>query len=380
MTIQFNSSHILNTNLEKNTEPKSNTKIIHIDMDCFYAAVEEKHNPQFVGKPLAVGGPPNSRSVICTANYAARRFGVKAAIPSSRAVQLCPQLILIPPHFDLYKKESQKMKEILFQYTSKVETVSLDEAYLDVTDSPFFQGSATRLAMEIRQQIWNQTRLSASAGVAPNKFLAKIASDWKKPNGLFVIRPEEVEGFMPSLKIEKIHGVGKVTAAKMHENQIFTCGDLQKLSKWQISRLFGSSRAEELFNLCRGIDHRSLNIDSPRKSLSVEETFDRDLVSWPQIEIKIPQLYREWIVRMGKQKQKNLMIKSLCVKIKTYDFRSRSCEQAWLQTQSNPSIQDFALLLKRAWSQNPVPWRLIGLGVKYSSSWSEEAQLCFDVA
>ncbi|MGZ5279789.1 MAG: DNA polymerase IV, partial [Pseudobdellovibrionaceae bacterium] len=162
-------------------------KIIHVDMDCFYAAVEEKYNPKLKGVPMAVGGPPNSRSVICTANYEARKFGVRAAVPSSRAVRLCPHLILVPPNFELYRKESCKVREIFERFTDVIQPLSLDEAYLDVSHSNEFQGSATLIAKEIRRQIFEETKLTASAGIGPNKFIAKIASDWNKPNGQFVV-------------------------------------------------------------------------------------------------------------------------------------------------------------------------------------------------
>jgi DNA polymerase-4 len=359
-------------------------KIIHIDMDCFYAAVEEKYNPIYKGRPLAVGGPPQSRAVICTANYEARKFGVKAAVPSSRAVKLCPQLILVPPRFDLYRLESKKIREIFRSFTPNIEPLSLDEAYLDVTDCQQFQGSATLIAQEIRRQIFQETGLTASAGIAPNKFLAKIASDWKKPNGQFVIRPDQIDAFMPSLKIEKIFGVGKVTAKKMHEKNIFTCGDLQKLGLLQLKRYFGSSRAHELFHLSRGVDERKVVSSWERKSLTVEETFSKDLSAWSEIEQEIGPLYEEWVKRIDKGFWHE-KIKGLVVKIKYHDFKASTHEMSWSFQGEMPDEKQFQKLFYTAWSKRPEAIRLMGLGARLSEKktglGSEDSdQLQFDVA
>lgn len=359
-------------------------KIIHVDMDCFYAAVEEKYNPNYRGRPLAVGGPPNSRAVICTANYEARKFGVKAAVPSSRAVKLCPQLLIVPPRFDLYRAESKKVREILLSFTHHVEPLSLDEAYLDVTQCSQFENSATRIAQEIRHQIFQATGLTASAGVAPNKFLAKVASDWRKPNGLFVIRPGDVQAFMPSLKVEKIFGVGKVTAQKMHNKNIYTCGDLQRLSTFELKQLLGSSRALELHQLCRGIDHRSVCSHWERKSLTVEETFRRDRTAWSEIETEIPPLYQEWVRRLEKGSWHS-KIKGLVVKVKYHDFKSSTHEMAWVYQGSLPDLQQFERLFYHLWSKRPEALRLMGLGVRLgdrsAGPVSEDSeQLRFDIA
>src|SRR6185312_1104393 len=185
-------------------------KIIHVDMDCFYAAVEIRDNPNLKGKPVAVGGRPDQRGVLTTASYEARKFGLRSAMPSARAVKLCPDLILLPLNFDKYRTESRNVRAIFTRFTGVVEPLSLDEAYLDVTNSSICEGSATRIATEIRRQIFEETGLTASAGVAPNKFLAKVASDWKKPNGQFTITPAMVADFVKKLKVEKIPGVGKV--------------------------------------------------------------------------------------------------------------------------------------------------------------------------
>lgn len=337
-------------------------KIIHIDMDCFYAAVEIKYNPDLKGKPLGIGGPPNTRSVLCTASYEARKFGVRSAMASSQAVRLCPQLILVPPHFDLYKAESRKVREILERFTNKIEPLSLDEAYLDVTNCEQFGGSATLIAQEIRRLIFVELKLTASAGVAPNKFLAKVASDWKKPNGQFVIQPKDIANFIKDLPIEKIFGVGKVTAQKMYELGIKTCGDLQKYSVLELHHWFGS-RAQELYDFARGEDNREVVTEWERKSLTVEETLDRDLKTLEECQRIIPDLYSEWRRRTEKGEHQN-SIKGLVVKLKFFDFKQTTHE---LSFDGFPTIEDFNRLLEEAWNRRKAPVRLIGLGVRLSS-------------
>ena len=337
-------------------------KIIHVDMDCFYAAVEEKYNPKLKGKPVGVGGPANSRSVLCTANYEARKFGVRAAMPSSMALKKCPQLVLVPPQFSLYKKESSAVRQILEQFTLQIEPLSLDEAYLDVSEVELCKGSATLMAAEIKKMIQQELGLTASAGIAPNKFLAKIASDWKKPNGIFTIRPQDVESFVPSLPIEKLYGVGKVTAQFMHKHKFFTCADLQRASVPVLYQLFGS-RAKEFYDLCRGIDHRPVVTSAERKSVTVEETFEVDLPSMKELKTKIPSLYQDFIRRID-QKDYKSRIKSAVVKLKFSDFKSTTKEVAMTDL---PTIELFEKLLAEAWERQPMAIRLAGLGVRLSS-------------
>ncbi len=352
-------------------------KIIHVDMDCFYAAVEEKYNPKLKGLPMAVGGPPDSRAVICTANYEARKFGVKAAIPSSRAVRLCPQLVLVRPNFELYRKESRKVREIFQRFTSLVQPLSLDEAYLDVSDCTEFKGSATLIAQEIRRQILDETQLTASAGIAPNKFLAKIASDWNKPNGQYVIRPQDIEAFMPPLKIEKIWGVGKVTAAKMHQMNLHTCGDIQKLAMIDLIRMFGATRAQELYDLSRGLDERPVRVDQERKSLSVEETFNRDIADLKDILKELPALYEDWFRRMERSGDQD-RIRGASIKIKYHDFKGCTHEESMTRM---PTLEDFERLVRAAWEKRGEAIRLLGVGVRLQSSETSEdsAQLKFAV-
>lgn len=354
-------------------------KIIHVDMDCFYAAVEVKYRPELKGKPLGIGGPPNTRSVLCTASYEARKFGVRSAMPSSQAVRLCPQLILIPPHFDLYKTESRKVREIFERFTNKIEPLSLDEAYLDVTECEQFGGSATLIAQEIRRLIYSELNLTASAGVAPNKFLAKIASDWKKPNGQFVVRPQDVEAFVKELPVEKIFGVGKVTAQKMHDLGLRTCGDIQKYSVLELAQWFGS-RATELYDFSRGIDNRNVITEWERKSLTVEETYNKDLPTLQDCLKHLPALYEDFVSRMERG-QYHDRIRGMVIKLKFFDFKQTTHEEV---LQELPTLQDFERLLEKAWSRRAVPVRLVGLGVrlgtqKKSSSESDTSQLKFAI-
>ncbi len=327
-------------------------------MDCFYAAVEIKKDPKLKGKPIGIGGPPQSRSVLCTASYEARKYGVRAAMPSSHAVKLCPNLILIAPDFDSYKKESQSIRDIFSRFTDRIEPLSLDEAYLDVTDCKLFSGSATLIAQEIRRLIYSELNLTASAGIAPNKFLAKIASDWKKPNGQFVIRPEEISQFIAALPIEKIYGVGKVTAAKMHEYNLKTCADIQKHSVRQLTLWFGS-RGEDLFKLARGQDEREVETSWERKSVSVEETFGRDLISFEECQSKIPEIYADWLRRI-EHGDDHHRIKNIVIKVKYFDFKGTTHEQA---ISHFPQEDDFCRLLKDVWSKRSDPVRLLGIGV-----------------
>jgi DNA polymerase-4 len=346
-------------------------KIIHVDMDCFYAAVEIKHRPELRGKPVGIGGPARSRSVLCTANYEARKFKVRAAMSTTTALRLCPSLILIPPHFELYQKESRAVHEIFARFSSKIEPLSLDEAYLDVTDSPHFGGSATLIALEIRKLIQKELCLTASAGISTNKFVAKVASDWNKPNGQFVVRPEEVDDFVKGLPVEKIFGVGPVTAKKMHELGLLTCADIQKQSILQMTRWFGAQRGAELKGL--GSRDRSLDPSKPvseRKSLTVEADFSRSTCQTLQEALlqAIPALYQSWAERMRTNAGLG-EIRGFVVKVKYFDFKTMTHEMA---SPSWPSIQDFKKLLSEVWTRRSDPIRLIGLGVRLGKPLNSE--------
>ena len=250
--------------------------IIHIDMDAFFAAVEQRDFPEYQGKPLIVGGDPDKRSVVATCSYEARAFGVRSAMPSSKAYKLCPQAIVVKPRFEAYKETSQIIRSIFSQYTDLVEPLSLDEAYLDLTQNSLFAGSATLIARDIKEKILMRTQLTASAGVSYNKFLAKIASDMNKPDGITVITPEQGEAFISGLPIGKFYGVGKATEVKMKSLGIYQGADLKKLSLQQCRDYFGKS-AEYYYDICRGIDKRPVVSHRQRKSLGSETTFEKDL-------------------------------------------------------------------------------------------------------
>lgn len=357
--------------------PMSNRKIIHIDMDCFYAAVESRDRPSLRGLPIAVGGSPEGRGVIATSSYEARKFGVRSAMASATAIRLCPELIIVRPDFSKYKSESRKVRAILERFSQRIEPLSLDEAYLDVSGSTHLGGSATRIAEEIRRQIREETGLTASAGVAPNKFLAKIASDMNKPDGLTVIRPTQVDAFMKSLPIEKVWGVGKVTAAKMHRKGIHTCEDLQRFSVAELTAMFGSWGVE-LYDFARGRDDREVREDRERKSLSVEETYVEDLTTLEGLLEKLPELYDDWnerAVRAGISER----IRGLFVKLKFHDFQNTTHECVFI---GYPTPQDFRPLLEEAFARRSEPVRLIGIGVRLEarkSASSSTPQLKFDL-
>jgi DNA polymerase IV len=250
-------------------------KIVHVDMDAFYASVEQRDDASLRGKPVIVAWRGN-RSVVCAASYEARRFGVRSAMPAIRAERLCPDAIFIPPDFMRYKAASRAVREILSRHTDMIEPLSLDEAYLDVTQNKLGLPTATRVAMMIRQQIREELNLTASAGVAPNKFLAKIASDWRKPDGLFVIQPDEVKAFLLPLPVSRIPGVGKITETRLKGLGILTVGDLRGLGLEALEIKFGRY-GRRLFQLANGVDHDPVVSNRPTKSISAEDTFERDL-------------------------------------------------------------------------------------------------------
>jgi len=260
-------------------------KIIHIDMDCFYAAVEMRDQPELRGIPIAVGGTTR-RGVLTTCNYEARAFGVRSAMPNFKALQLCPQLKIVKPRFDRYREESRAIRSIFRRYTERIEPLSLDEAYLDVSHRT---EHATRLAREIRRVIREERDLPASAGIAPNKMLAKVASDWRKPDGQFTIPPDQVDAFVAELPIRKIPGVGPKTQERLESQGILTCSDLQLRDLAELTRNFGKFGLE-LYERCRGIDTRAVETDRPRKSCSVERTFRENIPDLPGLTAILPEL------------------------------------------------------------------------------------------
>jgi DNA polymerase-4 len=251
-------------------------KIVHVDMDAFYASVEQRDDPKLRGKPVVVAWLGN-RSVVCAASYEARRFGIRSAMPALRAERLCPDAIFVPPDFPRYRAVSRQTRDIFRRYTDLIEPLSLDEAYLDVTENKCALPTATKVASAIRRAIRDELHLTASAGVAPNKFLAKIASDWRKPDGLFVIQPEDVDAFLPPLPVERLPGVGKVTAERLTTLGVKTVGDLRAMELVTIEEHFGR-HGHRLRELAFGIDENEVVPDRPTKSISAEDTFERDIL------------------------------------------------------------------------------------------------------
>ncbi|MCK9609070.1 MAG: DNA polymerase IV [Methylomonas sp.] len=307
-------------------------KIIHIDMDAFYAAVEQRDNPAYRNKPVIVGGKPDSRGVVATCSYEARVFGIHSAMPSSQAVRLCPQAIFIKPRFDAYREASENIRSIFNQYCDCVEPLSLDEAYLDVSNSVYFQGSATLLAQQIKQEIRSQTRLVASAGISYNKFLAKLASDLDKPDGLHVITPGQARQVIANLPIGKFHGIGPATEKKMHELGIQNGGDLKQIPLARLQQHFGKA-ARHYYDIARGIDHRLVNARRERKSIGVETTFAEDIGDSRIIMHQLRLLLGQALTKLS---EKRLIAHTLTVKIKYQDFvqitRSRTLSEAIANT------------------------------------------------
>ena len=345
------------------TAEQKTRKIIHIDMDCFYAAVEIRENPLLKGKPVAVGGKANQRGVLTTCNYEARKFGLHSAMATATALKLCPNLILLPVNMPLYKSVSAQIHQIFRRYTQIIEPLSLDEAYLDVTDCEQHAGSATWIAENIRQAIWNELHLTASAGVAPLKFLAKIASDQNKPNGQFVIPPEEVQNFVKNLPLKKIPGVGKVTQEKLAQMGLLTCQDVQQSSQTLIYQEFGKF-GQRLWDFCHGIDIREVEVDRPRKSLAVENTLLQDINTLAQAELIIDELYHKLLFRIQRNWADTPLheFKKLGIKLKFEDFNQTTIER----TTDGLEFERFKELLHQVWTRrNERNIRLIGLNVHF---------------
>jgi DNA polymerase-4 len=349
--------------VEKISSPRA---IIHLDMDCFYAAIEVRDRPSLRGKPVGVGGARDRRGVLTTCNYEARKFGVRSAMPTFMALQRCPDLIVLPTRFDVYRREAEAIRGILHRFTSMIEPLSLDEAYLDVTGHP---GAPGPLAQVIRGTIFRKTKLTSSAGVGPNKLIAKIASEINKPNGQFEVKPEQVHEFMQDLPVRKIWGIGKKSERKLEELGVKTCGDLQRFSHLELVDLFGKFGLD-LYDLCRGIDYRPVEPDRPRKSLSTEETFTIDLTTLEQCEQKLEELFQDLIADLA-QKESTRQITKIFVKLKFNDFTRTTAERAGLA----PALQDFKGLLTEAFARIEKPVRLVGIGVRFAEATTENTQM-----
>ena len=338
-------------------------KIIHIDMDCFYAAIEERENPALRGRPVGVGGR-DRRGVLTTANYEARKYGCRSAMPVFKALELCPHLALVPVQFDLYRAVSSQIRAIFGRFTALIEPLSLDEAYLDVSH---LHSTGAAVAREIRAQIFEETGLTASAGISTNKLIAKIASDWQKPNGQKEVTGEEIPEFIAALPVGRIWGVGKKMREKLTALGIETCGELQLLDQIELSRRFGKWGIE-LWHLCRGIDDRPVTPDRTRKSVSSETTFPQNIDVLPAL---LPPM-RGMIVGLLEDLAKShpdRVIRSLVVKMKFADFHRTTAERAWHMV--DPGI--FEELLTEAWRRgNDRAVRLLGVGVRFEDPQKSE--------
>ena len=339
--------------------PSDLRKIVHIDMDAFYASVEQRDDPSLKGKPVVVAWR-GARSVVCAASYEARKFGVRSAMPAVRAERLCPDAIFVPPDFTRYRAVSKQVREIFLRHTDLVEPLSLDEAYLDVTQPKTDFTSGTAVAKAIREQIADETNLTASAGVAPNKFLAKIASDWRKPNGLFVIRPHQVEAFLAPLPVSKIPGVGKVMDAKLQALAIHTCADLRRHDVHELERRFGRY-GRRLSELAMGIDNRSVEPDQPVQSISSEDTFEHD-VTLDDIEPMIRSLAaKTWAAT----RKTDRVGRTVVLKLKTSDFHILT--RSLTPTVPPQSAEEFANIAVSLRERVALPertrYRLVGVGI-----------------
>ncbi|MCB0317226.1 MAG: DNA polymerase IV [Bdellovibrionales bacterium] len=335
-------------------------KIIHIDMDAFFASVEQRDHPELRGKPIAVGGSPTGRGVVAAASYEARKFGVRSAMSSARAIKLCPQLIFSKSRFDVYRRISRVIMAILREYSELVEPISIDEAYLDVTFNKKGFRYASQVAKEIRKKIYSYTGLTASAGVAPNKFLAKIASDLNKPNGMAIIQPETALQFLSKLPIRKIHGVGKVTEEKFLQLGIQTVGDLQAISEFELCNNFGKS-GSWYFKLARGEDRRPVKVLRTRKSIGIEDTFVEDIIDLSEMATNLKDLASRLEVRMRKSDSKG---KTITLKIKYSDFKliTRAVTLNEFISDEENLFSTAKSLLKASYDDSK-PVRLLGISV-----------------
>lgn len=334
-------------------------KIVHIDMDAFYASVEQRDNPELRGKPVIVAWKGN-RSVVCAASYEARKFGVRSAMPAVRAGRLCPDGIFIPPDFTRYRAASRLTREIFKRHTDLVEPLSLDEAYLDVTENKTGLPTATRVAITIREQIRQELNLTASAGVAPNKFLAKLASDWRKPDGLFVVQPEEVDSFLLPLPVSRLPGVGKVTEKRLEELGVRTVKDLRELDQSALENAFGRYGLR-LYELARGIDNNQVVPNRPTKSISAEDTFERD-VALSETE---PMIRRLAETVWAASRKESRIARTVVLKLKTSEFniltRSHTLESP---PSSCDELTAIALGLRDRVQLRPEQlFRLVGVGL-----------------
>jgi len=350
-------------------------KILHVDMDCYYAAIEQRDNPELKGKPIAVGGSDKRRGVIATASYEARKYGIKSALATRVAKKKCPKLIIVPPRFKVYKEVSATIREIFHRYTDLVEPLSLDEAYLDVTENKLDMKSAILIARRIKEDIQRETQLTASAGVSYNKFLAKVASDYNKPDGLTAILPEKAQSFMLDLPIEKFFGIGQATAKKMHRLGIKKGRDLHNFNKIDLARHFGKNGAF-YYDIVRGLDTRVVNPDRVRKSISEERTYAEDIDELSTIVENLEKMSEHVAASMQKHgiKGKTINIK---VRFENFETITRSSTIGFY-TDDPEHIKAEALKLYHA-LENERSIRLLGVGLSNLDTELDNKQLSLEL-
>ena len=357
---------------ESSTDQKRR-KIIHVDMDAFYASVEQRDNPTLRGRPVIVGGRPNGRGVVAACSYEARQFGIHSAMPSAEAGRRCPQAEFVKPRFSVYQQVSKQIHSVFREFSDTVEPLSLDEAYIDVTDSPILDGSATRIAQEIRSMILQQTGLTASAGVSYNKFLAKIASDINKPDGLYTILPADGEAFVATLPVGKFYGVGKSTETRMHEHGIHTGADLRLWTLAELQSVFGKS-ATYYYNVARGIDDRPVRQSRGRKSIGSERTFAENLTRLDDMQAVLDSLAERL---MGDLQQKQLLATTISIKVRFANFDTFSRSHSHMGGIGTAALAQRILpfLLQRALENRPrASVRLLGVSFSGLVALDEQRQ------
>jgi DNA polymerase-4 len=366
---------VVNELESRDSNPDVYRKVIHVDMDAFYTSIEQRDNPHLLGKPVVVGGS-GKRSVVAAASYDARKYGIFSAMPMAVAQRKCNHLIILPPRFDQYRKVSVVIREIFNQFTHLVEPLSLDEAFLDVTVNKFDERSATVLARRIKRRIFEETKLSCSAGVSINKFLAKMASGMSKPDGLTIIKPDEIDTFVSTLPIERFFGIGQATSSKMKKMGIFTGADLQKLSEAELVRHFGKN-GRYYSQISRGIDERPVEPHRIRKSLSVERTYEEDLTGEEEIKEALRHLSR---LLYNSIESRGIKGRTISLKVRYPDFTTLNrsitsgdfvCEQQ--------AIYDAVIHLLSTLPDRKIEFRLLGIGLSNLNTESEFQQLSLDL-
>jgi DNA polymerase-4 len=343
-------------------------KIIHIDMDYFFAQVEERDNPSLKDKPVGIGSDKSRRGVLSTCNYIAREYGVRSAMPTFKAKELCPHIVMVKPHFQKYREASDIVFNIFREYTDKIQGISLDEAYLDVTDCEKFSNSATLIAQDIKKRIYQETKLTASAGVSYNKLIAKIASDYNKPNGLTLVTPDQSMDFIQDLSLKEINGVGAKTFERCKKLGLETFNDVRKLSKVELENYFGNF-AETLYNYVRGIDHREVKSHGIRKSVSCERTFSEDIEDKDTLLLYIDDLYDELKHRLRKYDDRE--VRGYFMKIKYADFSVTTIEKKF----SDFSLDHYYELFITRWNERSEAIRLLGAGVRFGDGETQQLDL-----